>query len=214
MAPAHQRSVATRSRFANVGFRVPGRLNMNCRHCKAPLQHVFLDLGSAPPSNAYLCDADLNAPESYFPLRTRVCARCWLVQTEDYAHASELFGRDYAYFSSVSETWRDHAVRYAEMIRARLGLGTNSFVLEVGANDGYLLRHFVAAGIPCLGVEPTASTAAAAESLDIPILREFFSQAVAERLAAAGKQADLIVGNNVYAHVPDINDFTAGLSRA
>ena len=187
---------------------------MNCRHCAAPLEHVFLDLGSAPPSNAYLTAADLDAPESYFPLKLHVCERCWLVQTEDYARPSDLFGRDYAYFSSVSQTWLDHANRYAEMMRGRLGLGAKSLVIEVGANDGYLLKHFVAAGIPCLGIEPTASTATAAESLGIPILREFFSKAVAERLAATGKQADLIVGNNVYAHVPDINDFTDGIKVA
>jgi SAM-dependent methyltransferase len=187
---------------------------MNCRHCGAPLEHVFLDLGSAPPSNAYLTPAQLDGPESHFPLKLHVCECCWLVQTEDHAKVSELFGRDYAYFSSVSQTWLDHAARYAEMIRGRLGLGAGSFVIEVGANDGYLLKHFVAAGIPCLGIEPTASTATAAESLGIPILREFFSKAVAERLAATGKRADLIVGNNVYAHVPDINDFTDGIKVA
>lgn len=187
---------------------------MNCRHCYTPLEQVFLDLGFAPPSNAYLSAADLMAPERYFPLKLYVCTQCWLVQTEDHAQASELFGRDYAYFSSVSQSWLDHAARYAKMITARLGLSNESFVIEVAANDGYLLRNFVAAGIPCLGIEPTANTAAAAESIGIPILREFFGKALAERLAAVGKQADLIAGNNVYAHVPDINDFTAGLRAA
>ena len=187
---------------------------MNCRHCYTPLEQVFLDLGFAPPSNAYLSAADLTAPERYFPLKLYVCTQCWLVQTEDHARPSELFSHDYAYFSSVSKTWLDHAARYADMISARLGLGKESFVIEVAANDGYLLRNFVAAGIPCLGIEPTASTAAAAEKQGIPILREFFGKALAERLAAVGKQADLIVGNNVYAHVPDINDFTAGLKAA
>jgi SAM-dependent methyltransferase len=187
---------------------------MNCRHCYTPLEQVFLDLGFAPPSNAYLSAADLKAPERYYPLKLYVCTQCWLVQTEDHAQASELFGHDYAYFSSVSQSWVDHAARYAKMITARLGLGKESFVIEVAANDGYLLKNFVAAGIPCLGIEPTASTAAAAENLGIPIVREFFGQALAERLAAVGKQADLIAGNNVYAHVPDINDFTAGLRVA
>ncbi len=187
---------------------------MNCRHCYTPLEQVFLDLGFAPPSNAYLSAADLRAPERYFPLKLYVCNECWLVQTEDHAQASELFGHDYAYFSSVSQSWVDHAARYAKMITARLGLGKESFVIEVAANDGYLLKNFVTAGVPCLGIEPTASTAAAAESIGIPILREFFGKALAERLAAVGKQADLIVGNNVYAHVPDINDFTAGLKAA
>jgi hypothetical protein len=187
---------------------------MNCRHCNAPLQHVFLDLGSAPPSNAYLDAAELDAPEPCFPLKLHVCTRCWLVQTEDYARATELFDRDYAYFSSVSQSWLDHAAGYANMIRKRLGLDARSFVVEVGANDGYLLRNFVSAGIPCLGIEPTASTAVAAESLGIPILREFFGAAVGERLSAKGRKADLIIGNNVFAHVPDINDFTRGLNAA
>lgn len=187
---------------------------MKCRHCRAPVDHLFLDLGFAPPSNAYLTEADLNAPERYFPLKLYVCDHCWLVQTEDYAQANELFNREYAYFSSVSQTWLDHAASYAKMIGRRLNLDDKSFVIEVGANDGYLLKHFVAAGIPCLGIEPTASTAAAAEALGIPIIREFFGKALAERLVAEGKSADLIVGNNVYAHVPDINDFTVGLSVA
>jgi SAM-dependent methyltransferase len=187
---------------------------MNCRHCAHPLEHVFLDLGFAPPSNAYLSQADLNKPERYYPLKLFVCEHCWLVQTEDYAQADELFSHDYAYFSSVSQSWLAHAARYAEMITKRLGLNKQSHVIEVAANDGYLLKNFVAAGIPCLGVEPTASTAAAAEKLGIPILREFFGQPLAQRLVAEGKQADLILGNNVYAHVPDINDFTAGLKTA
>jgi hypothetical protein len=187
---------------------------MNCRHCHSPLEHVFLDLGFAPPSNAYLTEADLKKPELYFPLKLFVCEHCWLVQTEDYAEAGDLFNHVYAYFSSTSQTWLDHAACYAQMITARLGLDKNSHVIEVAANDGYLLKNFVAAGIPCLGIEPTASTAAAAESLGIPVLREFFGKTLGERLATEGKQADLIVGNNVYAHVPDINDFTAGLKAA
>ena len=184
---------------------------MNCRHCRSPLEHVFIDLGFAPLSNAYLTAADLNAPERYFPLRLWVCRECWLVQTEDYTGAGELFGPEYAYFSSTSRLWLEHAARYAKDITRRLGLTKDSLVIEVAANDGYLLKNFVAAGIPCLGIEPTASTAAAAEKIHIPILREFFGRTLAERLAADGKQADLIIGNNVYAHVPDINDFTAGL---
>jgi len=187
---------------------------MNCRHCQSILEHVFLDLGFAPPSNAYLAETDLRAPELYFPLKLFVCEHCWLVQTEDYARANELFGPDYAYFSSVSQSWLDHAARYVEMIIKRIGLGPESLVIEVAANDGYLLRNFVAAAIPCLGIEPTASTATAAEKLGIPVLREFFGRTVGERLATEGRQADLILGNNVYAHVPDINDFTAGLKAA
>lgn len=184
---------------------------MNCRHCHQPLQHVFLDLGFSPPSNAYLKQDDLRKPERYYPLKLFVCEHCWLVQTDDYTQADELFSPDYAYFSSVSQSWLAHAARYTDMITKRLGLDGNSLVIEVASNDGYLLKNFVAAGIPCLGVEPTASTAAAAEQLGVPVLREFFGESLGQRLVAEGKQADLILGNNVYAHVPDINDFTAGL---
>ena len=187
---------------------------MNCRHCNTPLEHVFLDLGFAPPSNAYLVEADLQAPEQYFPLKLFVCDKCWLVQTEDYARSDELFTKDYAYFSSTSTTWLAHAKSYVDMISSRLGLGTQSFVIEVASNDGYLLKNFVASGVPCLGVEPTDSTAAAAEALGVPVAREFFGQQFAGKLVASGKQADLIIGNNVYAHVPDINDFTAGMKTA
>ena len=184
---------------------------MNCRHCNTALEHVFIDLGCAPPSNAYLTAADLSAPELYFPLKLFVCSRCWLVQTEDYAGAKELFRNDYAYFSSVSQTWLDHAARYASMISRKLQLDSKSFVIEIASNDGYLLRNFVTAGIPCMGIEPTASTAAAAEKLGISVLREFFGREIGERLSAEGKQADLIIGNNVFAHVPEVNDFTEGL---
>lgn len=187
---------------------------MNCRHCHTPLRHVFLDLGFAPPSNAYLTEADLHRPEPYYPLKLFVCDHCWLVQTADYTRADELFSDDYAYFSSTSTSWLAHAARYSEMISDRLALGADSLVIEVASNDGYLLRNFVAAGIPCLGIEPTANTAAAAEAQGIPVLREFFGTSLGKRLAAEGRQADLIIGNNVYAHVPDINDFTAGLQAA
>ncbi len=187
---------------------------MNCRHCGAALRHTFLDLGVAPPSNAYLTRADLQRPERTYPLRIMVCDRCFLVQTEDYAAADELFDADYAYFSSTSSGWLAHAARYAQDMMARFELGRDSFVIEVACNDGYLLKNFVAAGIPCLGIEPTASTAAAAERLGIPVMRQFFGEKLGRQLADAGRQADLIAGNNVYAHVPDINDFTRGLKAA
>ena len=187
---------------------------MKCRHCGTPLTHTFLDLGFAPPSNAYLTQADLSKPEKYYPLKIKVCDHCWLVQTEDYAQADELFSPDYAYFSSASSSWLAHAKAYTKQMTQRLGLSSNSLVIEVASNDGYLLKNFVAAGIPCLGIEPTASTATAAEKLGIPVLQEFFGEALGKRLAAEGKQADLIAGNNVYAHVPDINDFTFGLKSA
>lgn len=187
---------------------------MNCRHCGVPLTHTFLDLGHAPPSNAYLTAEDLSRPETYYPLRVKVCDQCWLVQTEDYADADKLFSSDYAYFSSTSSSWLAHARAYAETIVRELDLDDSSFVIEVASNDGYLLKNFIAAGIPCLGIEPTNSTATAAEQLGIPVLRKFFGETLGKRLTAQGKQADLIVGNNVYAHVPDINDFTRGLKAA
>jgi SAM-dependent methyltransferase len=147
-------------------------------------------------------------------LKIKVCDNCWLVQTEDYADAGEFFSADYAYFSSTSSSWLAHAKSYTSKMIKDLGLDGRSQVIEVASNDGYLLKNFVVLGIPCLGIEPTASTAAAAEKLGIPVLREFFSEELGKRLAAQGKQADLIAGNNVYAHVPDINDFTRGLKAA
>ncbi len=187
---------------------------MKCRHCGAPLTHTFLDLGFAPPSNAYLTVADLSKPEKYYPLKIKVCDQCWLVQTEDFTQADELFSPEYAYFSSTSSGWLAHAKLYAEKMTNELQLNDQSLVIEVASNDGYLLKNFVAAGIPCLGIEPTDSTATAAEQLGIPVMREFFGEALGQQLAAQGRQADLIAGNNVFAHVPDINDFTRGLKAA
>ena len=187
---------------------------MNCRHCGTQLQHTFLDLGFAPPSNAYLNKEALTRPELYLPLKVQVCEECWLVQTEDYADADALFTAEYAYFSSISSGWLAHAKRYAERMIAELGLNGGSHVMEVASNDGYLLKNFVASGSPCLGIEPTNSTADVAEQFGIPVLREFFSEALGKKLAAESRRADLIAGNNVYAHVPDINDFTKGLKAA
>jgi hypothetical protein len=187
---------------------------MKCRHCGTSLTHTFLDLGFAPPSNAYLTHEDLNRPETYYPLKIKVCDTCWLVQTEDYAEADALFTSDYAYFSSTSTSWLSHAKHYAVKMIDELQLSKSSFVIEVASNDGYLLKNFIQAGIPCLGIEPTDSTAIAAEKLGIPVLREFFGEEMGRRLAEEGKQADLISGNNVYAHVPDINDFTRGLKAS
>ena len=187
---------------------------MKCRHCSQQLAHIFLDLGFAPPSNAYLTEKDLVKPEKYYPLKILVCDQCWLVQTEDYTQADELFNAEYAYFSSTSTSWLDHAKNYAEKMTQRLHLGKDSLVIEIASNDGYLLKNFVASGIPCLGIEPTASTAVVAEQLGISVLREFFSEQLGKHLVNKGMQADLIVGNNVFAHVPDINDFTRGLKAA
>ena len=187
---------------------------MKCRHCRTELSLPMVDLGFAPPSNAYLTKQILRAPERNFPLRVLVCTQCWLAQTEDYAQADELFNADYAYFSSTSTGWLEHAARYAEKMTQQLQLTKDSLVIEVASNDGYLLKNFVAAGVPCLGIEPTASTAAAAEKLGILVMREFFGEQLGKRLATIGQQADLIAGNNVFAHVPDINDFTLGLKAA
>jgi len=178
------------------------------------MPRLFLDLGYAPPSNAYLAPEAMNVVELTFPLRLRVCDVCQLVQTEDFAKADQLFDNDYAYFSSTSKTWLDHAATYAKMVTDRFGLNDGSYVIEVASNDGYLLRNFLAAGIPCLGIEPTQSTAATAEALGVPTLRAFFGSALGQSFGVEGRQADLIVGNNVYAHVPDINDFTLGLAAA
>ncbi len=183
---------------------------MKCRHCKNNLKHVFLDLGFAPPSNAYLNLEDLNKPETTYPLKTYVCESCWLVQTIDYSDAEELFSSDYAYFSSISKSWLEHAKNYVYMIKQKLKLNKDSYVIEIASNDGYLLKNFVELEIPCVGIEPTNSTADAAEKLGVSVIREFFSHDLALQLSKQ-KKADLIIGNNVYAHVPDINNFTNGL---
>lgn len=181
-----------------------------CRHCASPLYLEFLDLGHAPASNAYLSANELSEPELYFPLRLKACPKCRLVQTEDYAQADQLFTKDYAYFSSTSKTWLDHAKNYCKMIQGRFELSPSSQVLEIASNDGYLLKNFVEAGIPCLGIEPTASTAAAALKIGVDTKQIFFGSQSAKDVP----KADLIIGNNVYAHVPDINDFTKGLATA
>jgi SAM-dependent methyltransferase len=187
---------------------------MKCRHCESNLHNIFLDLGFAPPSNAYLSEEALQKPELTFPLKLYVCDQCWLVQTKDYNAADELFSNDYAYFSSTSLSWLDHAKDYVVEITRELNLTEKSFVIEIASNDGYLLKNFKKNKIPCLGIEPTNSTADVAEKIGIPVLREFFGVKTANFLSQSGQAADLICGNNVYAHVPDINDFTAGLKVA
>lgn len=186
---------------------------MKCRHCTAPLQAPFLDLGSAPPSNAYLAADQLDAPETWFPLRLLVCHACWLVQTVDFTSRDALFTADYAYFSSFSQSWLEHSRRYVTEMTARLGLDASSCVVEVAANDGYLLQYVRDAGIPTYGIEPTASTAAAARARGIEIVEAFFGVTLGAKLAAEGRDADLIIANNVLAHVPDINDFVGGFAR-
>jgi SAM-dependent methyltransferase len=185
---------------------------MKCRHCDAELTISLVDLGSAPPSNAYLTKQSLQAPEQWFPLRVLVCDHCWLVQTEDFARADQLFDAEYAYFSGFSRSWLAHCDSYVAEMSARFGLSTDSLVIEVAANDGYLLQYVRTLGIPCLGIEPTASTAVAARSKGIEIIEDFFGVALAQFLFASGRQADLTIANNVLAHVPDINDFVAGFA--
>ena len=186
---------------------------MKCRHCASELSLPFLDLGSAPPSNAYLTEAALHAPEVWYPLRLLVCQSCWLVQTQDHAGRESLFTQDYAYYSSFSTSWLAHCRAYVEAMRERFGLNTGSLVAEVAANDGYLLQYVQQAGIACYGVEPTAGTAAAARAKGIAIVERFFGVELAESLAAEGRQVDLVAANNVLAHTPDINDFVAGFAR-
>lgn len=198
---------------------------MKCRHCAATVSRVFADLGCSPPSNSYLTAQELSLPETHFPLKTYVCEQCWLVQTQDFVARDEMFSSDYAYFSSTSALWMSHARVYATEITRRLALGSGSFVVEVASNDGYLLQNFKEFGIPCLGIEPTDDTAAAAEALGIPVVREFLTEDLGRGLAdgrfqvdevagGVSRPADLIVANNVFAHVPDVNDFTAGLAGA
>ncbi|MFD4839061.1 methyltransferase domain-containing protein [Achromobacter sp. NPDC058515] len=185
---------------------------MKCRHCQAELRLPFLDLGHAPPSNAYLSETAVQGPETWFPLRILVCESCWLVQTEDHAGREALFTDDYAYFSSFSSSWLAHSRRYVDTMISRFGLGAHSMVTEIAANDGYLLQYVQAAGIPCYGVEPTASTAQAARERGIDIVQRFFGVELGDELAEQGRAADLVAANNVLAHVPDINDFVSGFA--
>ena len=185
---------------------------MICRYCSSPNLNPVIDLGSSPPSNAYLLQEDLIKLEKWFPLKVNVCMECFLVQTEDYANADELFDVDYAYFSSFSKTMLDHSKCYVDDIAKRYSLNKDSMVIEVAANDGYLLQYVKDKSIPCLGIEPTKSTAEAARSKGIEIVEKFFGVALATHLAEKGFSADLIVANNVLAHVPDINDFVKGYS--
>ena len=183
---------------------------MKCRFCQSELTYQFIDLGSAPPSNAYLTAEQLQMPEKWYPLRVLFCTNCWLVQTADYRNAEELFDSSYAYFSSFSTTWLAHAEQYVTAMVNRFHLNETSFVVEVAANDGYLLQFVKKAGIPCLGIEPTASTAAAARNKGITVIEDFFGVRLARKLNTQNKKSDLIVANNVLAHVPDINDFVQG----
>jgi len=177
------------------------------------LSAPLIDLGSAPPSNSFLNIETINAPEKYFPLRVLVCTNCWLVQTEDFAQKEELFDSEYAYFSGFSTSWLEHCRKYVNDIVDRFELNDSSHVIEVAANDGYLLQYVKNLNIPCTGIEPTASTAAEARNKGLNIIEEFFGEKLAKQLVEQGKQADLTVANNVLAHVPDINDFISGFAK-
>ena len=187
---------------------------MKCRVCNNLLTHEFIDLVNAPPSNSFLTKDQLNEPEVFYPLKLYVCDNCFLVQINEYKKSGEIFNQNYAYFSSFSTFWLEHAKEYVNMITSRLGLNAASLVMEIASNDGYLLQYFLKKQIPCFGIEPSENTAQAAIEKGIEVLEEFFGVNLAERLVQQGRKADLIIGNNVLAHVPDINDFVAGLKIA
>ncbi len=188
-------------------------MNGNCRHCGSPLQESFCDLGMSPPSNAYLTPAQLQQMEKFYPLHAYVCGDCFLVQLQEFESPEQIFS-DYAYFSSYSQTWLDHARAYTDYMISRFGFGKTSQVVEIASNDGYLLQYFRERGVPVLGVEPAVNVAAVAQKAGIPTLTKFFDTKTAAELKADGKQADLLLGNNVLAHVPDLNDFVRGLKIA
>ncbi|RRS09036.1 methyltransferase domain-containing protein [Pseudoalteromonas sp. J010] len=186
---------------------------MNCRHCGNELALEMVNLGCSPASNAYLRDKDAFKNEITYSLRVLVCEQCWLVQTDDQVEAEALFTDEYAYFSSVSASWLKHAKSYTEVVTQKLGLNKNSLVVEVASNDGYLLQNFVKNGIPNLGVEPTAAVARAAKARGINVIEEFFDTRLANVIAMDYGKADLIIANNVLAHVPDINSFVQGFKE-
>lgn len=184
---------------------------MNCRHCNNELTNEFADLGFSPPSNSFLTKAQLNEPETFYPLKIMVCEKCFLVQIDEFAKHDDIFNADYAYFSSFSSSWLAHAKAYTQMMTGRFAFNNQSQVIEIASNDGYLLQYFKEQDVPVLGIEPTANTAAAATAKGIDTVVDFFGVRLANQLVAKGTKADLLLGNNVLAHVPDINDFVGGL---
>lgn len=185
---------------------------MKCRSCGTPLVDVFLDLDTAPPSNDFLTAEDLAAPEAWLPLKLFTCSECHLVQVDEVVHHAELFAPDYVYYSSFSRSWLAHAREYVEMATAKLRLDENSLVVEIASNDGYLLQYIAERGIPCVGIEPTSGTAQAARDRGIETIERFFGASFAREFVAERGRADLVIAINVLAHVPDINDFVAGLA--
>jgi SAM-dependent methyltransferase len=188
----------------------PARAGARCRFCGALLTHSFVDLGMSPLCESFVSAADLNAMEPFYPLHALVCDQCWLVQLQEYVAPGEIFS-EYAYFSSYSDSWVEHARRYAELVCERFHLGGASLVMEIASNDGYLLQHFVARGVPVLGIEPAANVAQVARTKGVRTEVRFFGRESARELAAAYGKPDLLLGNNVLAHVPDLNDFVAGM---
>ncbi len=182
----------------------------HCRFCGTPLEHTLVDLGMSPPCNNILKAEQLNDMEAFYPLHVWVCSKCFLVQLQEYVSPAEIFS-DYSYFSSYSDSWLRHAQTYVTMATGRFGLDQASQVVEIASNDGYLLQYFVEQGIAALGVEPAANVAAVAQQKGIPTVVRFFGRETAHDLSAEGQQADLIIGNNVLAHVPDVNDLVAGM---
>jgi SAM-dependent methyltransferase len=181
-----------------------------CRFCSEPLQHTFVDLGMSPLCESFLAAGQLNQMEPFYPLHVKVCEKCYLVQLEEYVSPENIF-TEYAYFSSFSDSWLQHASNYVEMISSRLNLGAQQLVVELASNDGYLLQYFVQKGIPALGVEPAINVAKAAEEKGVPTLVKFFGSQTADEMVANGQAADLVIGNNVLAQVPDLNDFVRGI---
>lgn len=184
-----------------------------CRHCGAPLTLTLVDLGQSPLANSYVPPDRVGVPDPTYPLHTRVCEACWLVQVDDVVPAAEIFSSDYAYFSSFSDSWLSHCKAYADTMIGALGLGPDSLVVEIASNDGYLLQYFVERGVPVLGIEPSGNVARVAEEKNVPTVVEFFGTALAKRLVAEGRRPDLIASANVLAHVPDINDFVGGVAE-
>lgn len=184
---------------------------MQCRFCKTPLEHVFIDLVNSPASNSFLTAEQLNEPETFYPLKVYTCHRCFLVQIDEYKKSDAIFNSDYVYFSSFSTSWLEHSRKYTEAMTERFGFDRNSLVVELASNDGYLLQYFRNKDIPVLGIEPTANTARVAIGKGIDTIIDFFGVLLAKKLAAEGRKADLLLGNNVLAHVPDIVDFVGGM---
>ncbi len=186
---------------------------MMCRHCRCHVALQLIDLGVTPPSNAYIGPEQLDNREQVYSLKVLVCENCWLVQTKDVVDAADLFLPDYAYFSSYSVSWLAHAKAYATQVQERFGLGEHSLVAEIASNDGYLLQYFKEKAIPCYGIEPTTNVSEAAARKGIDTIQQFFSASLATSLKTSGREADLVVANNVLAHVPNINDFLEGVAN-